>query len=113
VGRFRTAAAISPLPEVVTVSEPAGRTYQIDCPDCDWESREFSKHTEEIAAKVDAELHYVDVHGGRIPDEAKFGYKQCPECFEVNGLNGTVSCSECGFVPTEHRDGSQAGDGDE
>jgi hypothetical protein len=88
------------------------RTSRIDCPDCGWDSREFSNHTEEIAAKVDAELHYLEVHGGRIPVEAPFGNKQCPECFAVNGMSGTVSCSECGHVPPEHREGSQAGGGD-
>lgn len=78
-------------------------TYRIVCPECKWESREFEKATEEIAAKVDAERHYVDEHGGYIPETAPFGAEQCPECFDINGFNGTVSCSECGFIPEEVR----------
>lgn len=79
--------------------------YQIKCPEpgCTWKSREFEKYTGELASKVDAGLHYVETHGGRIPEEEEFGNEQCPNCFDVNGLNGTVSCSECGFVPEKVR----------
>lgn len=78
-------------------------TYNIDCPECNWQSREFEVLSEEIASKVDAEIHYVDTHSGRIPDEAPFGDNQCPECLDTDGFNGTVSCSECGYVPEKVR----------
>lgn len=77
--------------------------YQIDCPRCSWQSREFYDYTGELAAKVDAELHYESVHGGQIPDEADFGEHQCPKCDALNGMSGTVSCSECGYIPEEVR----------
>ena len=77
--------------------------HQIDCPDCDWQSREFDHIADQIAAKVDAELHYVEEHGERIPDDANFGHNQCPECLNMDGFNGTVSCSACGFVPEKVR----------
>lgn len=77
--------------------------HRKNCPDCDWQSREFEELGGEIAAKVDAELHYVEKHDGRIPEDAPFGHNQCPECLHVDGFNGTVSCSECGFVPPEVR----------
>jgi hypothetical protein len=79
------------------------QTHRIDCPGCDWQSREFEELPAELAAKVDAGLHYVDEHGGRIPDSAPFGDDQCPECFDILGLDGTVSCSECGFIPEKVR----------
>lgn len=77
--------------------------YRIDCPECDWQSTTFEVPCEEFAAKVDAELHYVENHDGRIPEDAMFGYNQCPKCLDTDGFNGTVSCSECGFVPREVR----------
>lgn len=77
--------------------------HRIDCPECDWESREFDDIRGELATKVDAEMHYVEDHGGRIPDDAPFGEYQCPECFDTHGLHRTVSCSECGFIPDEVR----------
>jgi hypothetical protein len=81
----------------------ANEIFQIDCPECDWQSREFEVVGEEIAARVDAELHYTDAHDPRIPDDAPFGYNQCPQCLDLDGFNGTVSCSACGFVPPEVR----------
>jgi hypothetical protein len=72
--------------------------YSISCPECG-KTWEFECFEEEIARKVDASLHYVDEHGGVIPDDAPFGNYQCPECLDVGGLNGTASCSECGYVP--------------
>jgi len=78
-------------------------THQIDCPDCDWQTQPFDSIEAEIAAKVDAEMHYVETHGGVIPDDAEFGHNQCPECLDTDGFNGTVSCSECGYVPPEVR----------
>lgn len=80
-----------------------GDTFQIDCPACDWQSREFQELTEELAAKVDAELHYTNNHDSKIPEDAPFGHNQCPKCCDLDGFNGTVSCSECGYVPPEVR----------
>lgn len=77
--------------------------YEIDCPDCSWTSPEFDDYAGELAAKVDAAMHYVDEHGGEIPDDADFGEHQCPSCHAILGMNGTVSCSECGYIPEEHR----------
>ncbi len=74
--------------------------YRISCPECGWNSREFAEIEGEIAAKVDAEMHYVEEHDERIPGDAPFGDKQCPECLDTDGFNGTVSCSGCGFVPS-------------
>lgn len=82
---------------------PNRPTYTIDCPDCDWQSTTFDEIAGELAAKVDAEIHYTDTHGDRIPDAADFGDHQCPECLDTDGFNGTVSCSACGFVPPEAR----------
>jgi len=78
-------------------------TYTIDCPDCGWQSRAFEAIDGEIAATVDAEIHYTDTHDERIPDSADFGHHQCPECLDTDGFNGTVSCSACGYVPPEAR----------
>lgn len=79
--------------------------WQTSCPeqDCSWRTREFKNATEEVAAKVDAAKHYVDEHGGQIPEDADFGEHQCPECFAILGLDGTVSCSECGHIPEKAR----------
>jgi len=84
-------------------AELTEETYRIYCPGCDWQSSEFEQIEGEIAAKVDAELHYVEEHGERIPDDANFGQNQCPECLDLDGFNGTVSCSECGHVPKKVR----------
>lgn len=80
----------------------ANRSYSMKCPACNatWE---YSNAAEEIARKIDAAQHYVDKHGGLIPDVAHFGKHQCPNCEHILGLNGTVSCSECGYVPEESR----------
>ena len=75
-------------------------TYRINCPECGWNSREFGAIEGEIAAKVDAEIHYVEEHDERIPDDAPFGDNQCPQCLDTDGFNGTVTCSGCGFVPS-------------
>jgi hypothetical protein len=87
--------------EVVGMSEDD--TDRIDCPDCDWQSREFEVLSEELASKVDTAMHYVDEHDGEIPDDAPFGNDQCPECLDIHGFNGTISCSECGFIPERVR----------
>ena len=76
---------------------------RIDCPECDWQSREFGDVCGKIAAKVDAEVHWRDEHGGEIPDYAAFGESQCPDCGAIDGMNGSVSCSECGHIPEEVR----------
>ena len=78
-------------------------TYRIDCPACDWQSREFKDASGEIAGKVDGALHYVENHDRRIPEDAPFGKDQCPECLALDGFDGTVSCSACGFVPPKVR----------
>jgi hypothetical protein len=82
---------------------PRGETYRIDCPECDWQSDVFEEITDEIAAKVDAEIHYVENHDSRIPEDVPFGNNQCPRCLDTDGFNGTVSCSGCGFVPDKVR----------
>jgi hypothetical protein len=86
--------------------------WQISCPEqgCPWRTREFKNGSEELAVKVDAAMHYVDEHGGLIPEEADFGKHQCPECHAILGLDGTVSCSECGHIPDEARAVPQEGD---
>lgn len=80
------------------------RTYELECykAGCNW-SRTYSEYAEELAAKVDAELHWVREHDGLIPDDARYGNEQCPECEDINGLNGTVSCSTCGHIPEKVR----------
>ncbi|TKX60602.1 hypothetical protein EXE48_11560 [Halorubrum sp. ASP1] len=77
--------------------------YQIDCPDCSWKSRKFERLSGELAAKEDAEQHYIEDHNEKIPEDAPFGDNQCPKCLNTKGFNGTVSCSECGFVPPRVR----------
>jgi hypothetical protein len=76
--------------------------YTMSCPECgkkwgfdDWEG--------EQARKVDAGLHWKEHHKGPIPDDAHFGNYQCPQCLELHGLDGTVSCSECGWIPEKVR----------
>jgi len=79
---------------------------RIECPatGCDW-STEFDGGVSPnwIVAEVNAEVHWERHHGGQVPDEAPFGDHQCPQCDALDGLSGTVSCSECGFVPEEVR----------
>jgi len=79
-------------------------TEQLDavvlhCPECDW-SAKFDPRDgyEREARKIDAGHHYVESHGGQIPDDVKFGQHQCPECYDILGLDGTASCSECGYI---------------
>jgi len=84
--------------------EQRDEKLHIDCPECSWQSRSIKEINGEIAAKVDAELHYIEMHKSRIPDDAPFGNNQCPVCLDTNGLSGTVSCSECGFIPEEVRE---------
>ena len=81
----------------------SGEEHQIDCPECDWQSHSFEEISGEIAAKVDAEMHYIETHDPRIPDDAPFGYNQCPKCLDTDGFSDTVSCSKCGFVPGKVR----------
>jgi hypothetical protein len=76
--------------------------YRIDCPACadQWE---YETQLEGVARKVDAALHWKMNHEGKIPEHASFGEHQCPSCLDVLGLNGNVSCSECGYIPEEVR----------
>ena len=80
---------------------------RIQCPynGCDWESREYdpNDYLETVTREEDAVVHWEDEHDGEIPDSAEFGDEQCPECYAAHGLNGTVSCSECGHIPEEVR----------
>ncbi|WP_256289916.1 hypothetical protein [Halobellus inordinatus] len=84
-----------------------GGQEQKECPyrGCDWTGREYNPGSthETIAAEVDATIHWESEHGGEIPEDAEFGDQQCPECYAVHGMNGTVSCSECGHIPEEVR----------
>lgn len=76
------------------------------CPEigCGWSTTFDPKAGfERESKKVDAALHYVNEHGGKIPDEANFGHQQCPECYDILGFNGTASCSECGYIPQKVR----------
>lgn len=72
---------------------------------CDW-SKTFdpSSNASRIAAEVDAEIHFDTEHGGKVPEDAEFGDKQCPECWAMDGMNGSVSCSDCGHIPEEVRE---------
>lgn len=72
---------------------------------CDWEGRSYDpdNNADEIAAECDAEIHWETEHGGEVPEDAEFGEKQCPECWAMNGMNGSVSCSECGHIPEKVR----------
>ncbi|RLM88161.1 hypothetical protein D3D02_13195 [Halobellus sp. Atlit-38R] len=84
-----------------------GGQGQKECPyrGCGWTGREYDPESthETIAAEVDATIHWESEHGGEIPEDAEFGDQQCPECYAVHGMNGTVSCSECGHIPEEVR----------
>jgi len=71
---------------------------------CPWNTDEYTNVREELAASVDAANHYVEAHGGMIPEDAPFGDYQCPNCHHILGLDGTASCSECGFIPKHARD---------
>lgn len=78
--------------------------YKLRCPECDWTTTfNAKKALEREKEKIDAAMHYVEEHGGEIPDHTNFGNHQCPECYDILGLNGTVSCSECGFIPEKVR----------
>lgn len=79
-------------------------TYTISCvePDCD-ETWEFECVREEIARKVDAAIHWQENHEGAIPEDAPFGNEQCPKCLDILGMDGSASCSECGYIPEENR----------
>jgi len=77
-------------------------TYSFGCPACS-KTWEFQTLSEEIARKVDAAMHWNEEHDGPIPESAKFGKHQCPDCLDVLGMNGTVSCSECGHIPEKVR----------
>jgi hypothetical protein len=94
-------------------AETDGGQERKECPyrGCEWTGREYDPEDtyETIAAEVDATVHWESEHGGEIPDDAEFGDQQCPECYAVHGMNGSVSCSECGFIPQEVR--ADGGDG--
>lgn len=80
------------------------RTYVLDCPECTWSTTfDPKKAMEREKEKIDAGLHYVEEHGGKIPGRVNFGNHQCPKCYDILGLNGTVSCSECGWIKPEAR----------
>ena len=51
-------------------------------------------------------MPFIDTLDGEtvIPEGVENGTKVTwPECLDVDGFNGTVSCSECGFVPEQVR----------
>lgn len=82
------------------------RIYRLDCPEpgCDWSTTFDTRETyDREAKKIDAGMHWLEAHGGEIPGEANFGNHQCPECFDLLGLDGTASCSECGHIPEKVR----------
>lgn len=90
--------------------------HRLDCPEagCDWSTTFDTREAfDREAKKIDAGLHWLDEHGGQIPDEANFGNHQCPECDALLGLDGTVSCSECGHIPEGVRAVPQEGRADE
>lgn len=78
----------------------------VECPKpgCSWSTDLYGGEMMKLRAQVDAEIHWRDEHGGKIPDGADFGGQQCPECFDIRGLDGTASCSECGHIPEQVRD---------
>jgi len=86
------------------MTEPTShQTGTIRCPECSWTTEFEMKISSELAKKVDAEMHWQEFHGGKVPDSANFGDHQCPECYSMSGLDGTVSCSNCGHVPEKVR----------
>jgi hypothetical protein len=100
-----------PLGDDVEIATDGGQERK-ECPyrGCEWTGRPYDPEdtVETIAAEEDATIHWENEHGGEIPDDAEFGEQQCPECYAVHGMNGSVSCSECGFIPREVRaDGGQ------
>lgn len=77
-----------------------------ECPyrGCDWSTDyDPATNTSEIAAEVDAEIHWETEHGGEVAEDADFGDAQCPECWAMNGMNGSTTCGECGYIPEEVR----------
>jgi len=64
---------------------------------------DYDDQHERLAREVDAAIHWTDKHDGPIPDGVPFGQHQCPECWDILGLDGTASCSECGHIPEDHR----------
>lgn len=83
-----------------------GLLDRIDCPrdGCDWHT-EFDGGVapNRMMAEVNAGVHWMQDHGGQIPDDAPFGEYQCPQCDSLRGLLETASCKDCGFVPEEVR----------
>lgn len=76
----------------------------MECPLCDWTRGFEMKLTSELAAQVDAEIHFEQNHPDtKAPSDAGFGNHQCPKCLEMTGMEGNVSCGNCGFIPEEHR----------
>jgi len=86
-------------------TEQDGRASK-QCPfnGCEWE-QEFDAESwaSEVAAEVDAEIHWEREHGGQAPEDAEFGENQCPKCDSFRGFDGTVSCRNCGHIPEEAR----------
>lgn len=76
--------------------------HTVECPRCDW-SEKVRCFTEELARQVDGEMHWEEEHDGVVPEDADFGGQQCPECLDMRGMDGSVSCSECGHIPPEVR----------
>lgn len=78
----------------------------IRCPLCDWstEAPENLASAERAFAEVDAELHWKNDHSDEeVPEDAEFGRYRCPQCKDFDGFCGTVSCSNCGFIPESVR----------
>jgi hypothetical protein len=79
--------------------------YRCPFSGCDWTSRPYDPrdHGMVLAREMDAEMHWREEHGGKVPEGADFGRFQCPECHALDGLDGSVSCGECGYIPPEAR----------
>ncbi len=80
---------------------PHGTGDAIKCPYCDWEMEyDPESNSSTLAAEVDAEMHFEEEHPGEeLPGDYKYGDHQCPECYRMDGMEGTVSCKHCGFIP--------------
>ena len=78
----------------------------LQCPYCDWESREFNPEhdADRLCREVDAEVHFESEHPNvELPSGYGYGEYQCPECYMMDGMEGCVSCKYCGFIPQEVR----------
>jgi len=86
-------------------SAPHGTGDTMDCPYCDWSmEHDPADSAATLAAEVDAEIHFENEHPEtKLPPGYKFGDYQCPQCYRMDGLEGSVSCSHCGHIPEEAR----------